>query len=229
MDDTRIAKGEVPTGSGRTAYYNLDLNSPVNPEDEGRYTFGINVGDIEDIYRMKVVASDSEQTAVFDLTTQKPDGSRSPDFYARQFVEWSLDTLAREGVDIQHIDTEWAGGSMNLAQFQEALEGDETKLLEAIAATWSGTTFPELGFTEIELVNIDPPDQKNRMDETIFVRFSKPGSAETGVPPIERKGLDDEPDAAVSAFEDSAPALVEQRQAEIREYLATHLDPDTMH
>lgn len=158
-------EGEKRTGSGRYVLCEI--------RDEGKKSW-IRVVDNKDHYIMHALVKGD--TANAEIHTRKKDGKRHPDFFAKHFLAFALNYFKNQGYLIKKFRAIWSPvesdewESDNYAEYWR-LRKEGVSPIEAAKQTWSGRTFEELGFTEVE----EPVDE----GRAVTVVFKKPDAALT--------------------------------------------------
>ena len=157
-------KGKIIGGSGK------EILCSIGSDEESAW---IRVFDYRETgYEMKAdVEGDTMEAVIY---TQFRNGTRHPDFFARQFLAFALRRFALQGHEIRRFSAHWiryggVRGSKNYEKYMELRKKGELSIYAA-KSTWTGKALAELGFTEVEEVDEDT-------GERVQVYFKRPDQA----------------------------------------------------
>jgi hypothetical protein len=153
----RRKKGKILSGSGRILMCEMD-----------RRSFGICDSKFKE---RRMSAAVGHGIITFDLRTRDSDldmrhnfpWERHPDMFAKIFVGMEIQHFEDKGLKVNTCRGSWGFFSENLRTYRRELKksGDKVK---AAKSTWSGQTFMEYGFTEIEEKDIEEKENYIQAD-----------------------------------------------------------------
>lgn len=104
--------------------------------------------------------------AIFEVTTHvgRVIQHRHPDLFARQFVRYMLlDHFPTYGIEIHTVLDQWYPYSVNYKKYNEGLKRKQSRVSAALQ-TWSGHTYPILGYGVLLEEEIVPRKNRQSVD-----------------------------------------------------------------